>query len=34
MLLLYEEEKQKGTKNDKIITMNNCMVMHLSSWKL
>ena len=34
MLLLYDEEKQKGTKNNKIITMHNCMVMRLSSWKL
>ena len=34
MLLLHDEEKQKGTKNDKIITMHNCMVMRLSSWKL
>ena len=33
-LLVYEKEKQKGTKNDKIIIMRNCMVMHQSSWKL
>ena len=33
-LLLYEKEKQKGTKNDKIIIMHNCMVMHQSSSKL
>ena len=31
-LLVYEKEKQKGTKNDKIIIMRNCMVMHQSSW--
>ena len=30
-LLLYEKEKQKGNKNDKIIIMHNCMVMHQSS---